>query len=134
MDSNTCDVMKSKSKLLAFRRWPCTLTMRLMLVHTQLFFCVFAFTILSPIFFYYFFLNKPVFVHSVVWLKFMLRLMTAFSRRNQLQTRVSIANRSALTPALQVWVFYVASMAFNPTSNLLLQSSIEKILHMFVEH
>src|SRR4029434_572996 len=38
MDSNTCDVMKSKSKLLAFRRWPCTLTMRLMLVRTTFFF------------------------------------------------------------------------------------------------
>ena len=102
----------------------------------RFFFCVLHFTILSPIFF--FFLNKPVFVHSVVWLKFMLRLMsrvmTAFSRRNQLQTRVSIANRSALTPALQVWVFYVASMAFNPTSDLLLQSSIERTLHIFVEH
>ena len=118
------------------------------------FFRCFTFTIIHYICFI-----KTVFVNSVVWLLFMLRLMsrvmtafsrrtqlltrvmTAFSRGTQLLTRVSIANRPALTSALQVWVFDAASMTFNPrwnpphpASDLLLQSSIENTLLIYVEH
>ena len=120
--SNTCDVMKSKSKLLVIRRWLCILTMRLMLVRTLVFFPGALHLLLSTIFF---FIEINLFLYTL-WsgsnlcygsaltefsrrTQLLTRVMTAFSRRTQLLTRVMTAfsggtqlltaNRPALTPA-----------------------------------